>query len=111
MQPNEMDRHSDVEALRAIIADVQRGFNDNDADLLAAHFIEEGTAVSVMGVLLEGRESMVRISRELLAARSRTSELATTSGISPSSPRTSRSRTRPRARSTSAARTSTTETR
>ena len=67
MQQNEMDRQTDVEALRAIIADVQRGFNDNDPDLLAAHFTEDGTAVNVMGALLEGRESMVRTGRELLA--------------------------------------------
>ena len=67
MHMNETARHADVEALRAIIADVQKGFNDNDPELLVEHFIEDGTAVNVMGVLLEGRECMVRTSRELLA--------------------------------------------
>ena len=67
MQQNETDRQTDVNALRAIIADVQRGFNDNDPELLVAHFAEDGTAVNVMGALLEGRESMLRSGRELLA--------------------------------------------
>jgi uncharacterized protein (TIGR02246 family) len=60
-------RQGDIEALGAIIADVQAGFNDNDPELLAAHFTEDGTAVNVMGVLVEGRDAMVRTSRELLA--------------------------------------------
>ena len=101
MQQNETDRQTDVNALRAIIADVQRGFNDNDPELLVAHFAEDGTAVNVMGALLEGRESMLRFpAGSCWPAHSRMSELATTSGISPSSPRMSRSRTRRRARST-----------
>ena len=67
MQQNETDRQTDVNALRAIIADVQRGFNDNDPELLVAHFAEDGTAVNVMGALLEDRESVLRSGRELLA--------------------------------------------
>jgi uncharacterized protein (TIGR02246 family) len=58
---------ADVEALRAIIADVQTGFNENDPERLNEHFTDDGTAVNVMGVLLEGREAMVRVSSELLA--------------------------------------------
>ncbi|MBE2315790.1 SgcJ/EcaC family oxidoreductase [Solirubrobacter sp. CPCC 204708] len=61
-----IQHQADIAELRAIIADVQTGFNENDPELLVGHFTDEGTAVNVMGALLRGREAMLEASRELL---------------------------------------------
>jgi uncharacterized protein (TIGR02246 family) len=61
------DHEDDVAAIRQVIADIETGFNTNDADLLVAHFTRNGTAVSVGGVLLSGWEEMLEASRAGLA--------------------------------------------
>jgi uncharacterized protein (TIGR02246 family) len=58
---------TDLAALHAIIADVERGFNDNDAELLTRHFRPDGSAVNVMGVLIAGREALAEANRRGLA--------------------------------------------
>ncbi|WP_338892243.1 SgcJ/EcaC family oxidoreductase [Rhodococcus sovatensis] len=40
--------------IRAIISDVERGFNDNDVELSVAHFAEDAIVVTAVGVVLEG---------------------------------------------------------
>jgi uncharacterized protein (TIGR02246 family) len=61
------DHAADVEAIRRIVADVEKGFNDNDADLLVEHFAQNGSVVTVMGVQIDGREAMLESARAGLA--------------------------------------------
>jgi uncharacterized protein (TIGR02246 family) len=58
---------TDVEAIRRIIADVEKGFNDNDADLLVEHFAQNASSVTVTGVQIDGRDAMLEASRAGLA--------------------------------------------
>jgi uncharacterized protein (TIGR02246 family) len=48
-----LSSRDDVE-IRAIISDVERGFNDNDVELSVAHFAEDAVVVTAIGVVLEG---------------------------------------------------------
>lgn len=61
------DHTADVEAIRRIIADVEKGFNDNDAELLVEHFAQNGSGVTVMGVQIDGRDALLEFSRAGLA--------------------------------------------
>jgi uncharacterized protein (TIGR02246 family) len=61
------DHGDDIAAIRQVIADIETGFNANDPELLVAHFTRNGSAVSVAGVLLSGREEMLEASRAGLA--------------------------------------------
>ena len=61
------DRHIDVAAIEAIIADHERAFNTKDADLLAAHFRERSWAVGVNGVEVEGRTALVEVAKRAFA--------------------------------------------
>ena len=61
------DHAADVEAIRRIIADVEKGFNDNDADLLVEHFAQNGSGVTATGVQIDGRDAMLEASRAGLA--------------------------------------------
>ena len=58
-----MDRTEDIAALQRVIADIETAFNTNDAELLIAHFTDDGSAVNVAGALLAGRASMLEPSR------------------------------------------------
>jgi len=61
------DHAADVEAIRRIIADVEKGFNDNDADLLVEHFAQDSSAVTATGVQIDGRAAMLEAARAGLA--------------------------------------------
>jgi uncharacterized protein (TIGR02246 family) len=61
------DHAPDVEAIRRIIADVEKGFNDNDADLLVEHFAQDASAVTATGVQIDGRAAMLEAARAGLA--------------------------------------------
>ena len=61
------DHTADVAAIRRVIADVEKGFNENDADLLVEHFAQNATAVAVTGMQLDGRAAMLAASRAGLA--------------------------------------------
>lgn len=61
------DRAADIEAIRRIIADVEKGFNDNDAELLVEHFAQNASAVTATGVQIDGRDAMLEASRVGLA--------------------------------------------
>ena len=60
-------RQADIDALRAVIADVESGFNENDPDLSVEHFTADATAVNVMGALLRGRDGLLEANRRGLA--------------------------------------------
>ena len=47
------DRDADRAAIRAIVADHERGFNENDPERLASHYREPSWAVSARGVEVE----------------------------------------------------------
>lgn len=49
----QLSSRDDIE-IRAIISDVERGFNDNDVELSVAHFAEDAIVVTAIGVVLEG---------------------------------------------------------
>jgi uncharacterized protein (TIGR02246 family) len=61
------DHADDVAAITALVADVEAGFNSNDADLLVAGMAENATAVGVNGALLTGRSAVLEASEALLA--------------------------------------------
>jgi uncharacterized protein (TIGR02246 family) len=61
------DHTADIAAIRQVIADAERAFNGNDADLLVEHFAENATAVGVTGVQLDGREAVLAASKALFA--------------------------------------------
>jgi uncharacterized protein (TIGR02246 family) len=61
------DHTADIAAIRRIIADIEKGFNDNDAELLVEHFAQNGSAVTAMGGQIDGREAMLDIARAGLA--------------------------------------------
>lgn len=67
IEDTSLDHTSDVEAIRRVIADVEKGFNDNDAELLVEHFAQNGSSVAVTGVQLDGRDAMLEASRAGLA--------------------------------------------
>jgi uncharacterized protein (TIGR02246 family) len=61
------DHTDDLTAIRALVADVEAGFNANDPELIVRPFAENATAVGVNGALLEGRSAALEASRALLA--------------------------------------------
>ena len=61
------DHTADVEAIRRIIADVEKGFNDNDAELLVEHFAQNASAVTAAGAQIDGRDALLEGSRAGLA--------------------------------------------
>ena len=50
-----------------MIADAERAFNGNDAELLVEHFARNATAVGVTGAELEGRAAILDAGRALFA--------------------------------------------
>jgi uncharacterized protein (TIGR02246 family) len=64
---DQTDHAGDVEAIRRIIADVEKGFNENDAELLVEHFAQNGSVVTAMGTQIDGRDAMLESARAGLA--------------------------------------------
>ncbi|HEX7131613.1 MAG TPA: SgcJ/EcaC family oxidoreductase [Iamia sp.] len=58
---------ADEVAIRAIVADVERGFNENDAELMNRHVAADATIVNVIGTELRGRDEIMDASRAGLA--------------------------------------------
>ena len=56
------DHGADEEAIRAIVADVERGFNDNDVARLTRHVAEDATIVDAVGREHRGRAEVVAAS-------------------------------------------------
>ena len=54
------DRDADRRAIRAIVAEHERGFNEKDPERLAARYRELSWAVSARGAEVEGRAAMAR---------------------------------------------------
>jgi uncharacterized protein (TIGR02246 family) len=52
------DRADDEAQIRRIVADVETGFNTNDAALITAHFAQDASAVNVLGVRLRGLDAL-----------------------------------------------------
>lgn len=62
-----VDHTTDIEAIRQVIADTERAFNTNDAELLVEHFAENATAVGVTGAQLDGRAAVLAAGHALFA--------------------------------------------
>jgi uncharacterized protein (TIGR02246 family) len=58
---------SDTDEIRQVIADVERGFNTNDAALMNKHVAADATLVSAMGVRLAGIDEVMTASEAGLA--------------------------------------------
>ncbi len=58
---------SDIEEIEQIVADVERGFNTNDAALMNKHVAPDATLVSAMGVRLVGIDEVMAASEAGLA--------------------------------------------
>ena len=58
-----MDHADDIAAIRAVIADIEAGFNTKDAERSVAHFADDATAVSVGGNLVAGRNALLEAHR------------------------------------------------
>jgi uncharacterized protein (TIGR02246 family) len=58
-----MDHAEDIAAIRAVVADVEGGFNAKDAERSVAHFTGDATAVDVHGVLVRGRAALLAAHR------------------------------------------------
>jgi uncharacterized protein (TIGR02246 family) len=58
---------SDTDEIRQVIADVERGFNTNDAALMNKHVAADATLVSAMGVRLAGIDEVMAASEAGLA--------------------------------------------
>jgi uncharacterized protein (TIGR02246 family) len=61
------DHSGDVEEIRRVIADAEKAFNDNDAELLVEHLVSNVSTVGVTGALLAGRSAVLEASRTLFA--------------------------------------------
>ena len=57
------DRDADRRAIRAIVAEHERGFNENAAERLAAGYRELSWAVDARGAEVEGRAAMLEAAR------------------------------------------------
>jgi uncharacterized protein (TIGR02246 family) len=57
----------DVEEIKQVVADVERGFNTNDAALMNRHVAPDATLVSAMGVRLVGLDEVMAASEAGLA--------------------------------------------
>jgi uncharacterized protein (TIGR02246 family) len=58
-----MDHADDIAAIRAVIADIEAGFNAKDAERSVAPFADDATAVSVGGNLVAGRDALLEAHR------------------------------------------------
>lgn len=61
------DHADDVVAIRQVIADVETGFNTNDAVLAVDHFAENASVVTAVGVEITGRAAVLEHHRAGLA--------------------------------------------
>lgn len=57
------DHTEDHAAIAALIADIQRGFNTNDADLLTSPLAANASTVNVVGMHTAGRDAALTASR------------------------------------------------
>jgi uncharacterized protein (TIGR02246 family) len=57
----------DIEEIKQVIADVERGFNTNDAALMNKHLTPDAAVVNVMGIRLVGVEDIMAASEAGLA--------------------------------------------
>ncbi len=62
-----MDHTDDIAAIRAVIADIEAGFNENDPELSVAHFADGSTVVDVAGRRVSGRAALLDDRRAALA--------------------------------------------
>ena len=58
-----MDHAADITAIRAVIAEIETGFNEHDAERSVAQFTDDATAVNVGGVLIAGRDALLAAHR------------------------------------------------
>ena len=59
------DRDADRASIRAIVAEHERGFNENDPERLTAHYRELSWAVDARGVEVEGRAAIAAAARDV----------------------------------------------
>jgi uncharacterized protein (TIGR02246 family) len=50
-------------ALRALVGDIDQGYNSHDPELSTAHFAQNATTVAVIGTRIHGHEAMLEVNR------------------------------------------------
>jgi uncharacterized protein (TIGR02246 family) len=63
-----VDHADDIVAIRALVTDVETGFNTNDAELMTRPFLRNGIAVGVNGMEVRGLDQMLEVSRAALGS-------------------------------------------
>lgn len=58
-----IDHERDRAAIAQVIADIETGFNTNDAELSVAQFAPDASAVGVTGALVSGRDALLEAHR------------------------------------------------
>lgn len=61
------ENEQDVAAIKQVVADVETGFNTNDAELMNRHFTKNAAVVNAMGIRTVGREALLAASKAGLA--------------------------------------------
>jgi uncharacterized protein (TIGR02246 family) len=61
------DHAPDIAEIRRVVADIETGFNTNDAELAVAHFAADATATTATGVRVTGRDALLDAHRTGLA--------------------------------------------
>lgn len=64
IEDSTVDHTADVEAINALINEIETGFNTNDAELLVRSFIANGSAVNVVGMQLDGHHELLEASQQ-----------------------------------------------
>jgi uncharacterized protein (TIGR02246 family) len=65
--PQGREHDQDVRAIRDVVADIETGFNTNDAELCVEHFAEDAWSVGVTGVRVAGGPALLAAHRAGLA--------------------------------------------
>lgn len=57
----------DIDEIKQVIADVERGFNTKDAELMNKHVAPDAAVVSALGIRLTGRPEIIAASEKAMA--------------------------------------------
>jgi uncharacterized protein (TIGR02246 family) len=55
---NDTERSEDIQAIRAVIADVERGLNTKDVDLAVEHFADDALVLNATGGVVSGSQAI-----------------------------------------------------
>ncbi|MGV9615792.1 SgcJ/EcaC family oxidoreductase [Nocardia xishanensis] len=62
-----VDHTEDIAAIKRLVADVEEGFNNKDAELMVSGFTANAAAGNAVGMVITGREALLEAARTGLA--------------------------------------------